>query len=211
MFVSEISREEINLLTIRHFGGKIHLIDTIEKFDAAYPQIMQHRILGFDTETRPSFKKGKVYNISLIQLSSTDEAWLIRINRIGIPTRLRKLMENREIIKIGAGLNDDFNKIRDFGSLEPGGFIDLQKYVEEFDIESKSLKKLTAIILGFKISITTNCDRVFHGLEDIAIRTSQDFPCWGEFSFTVLKQGEAYIIEHKGDSVLMLSDKRDSH
>ena len=45
MFVSEISREEINLLTIRHFGGKIHLIDTKEKFDAAFPHIMQHQIL----------------------------------------------------------------------------------------------------------------------------------------------------------------------
>lgn len=152
MFVSEISKEEINLLTIRHFGGKIHLIDTKEKFDAAFPQIMQHHVLGFDTETRPSFKKGKIYDISLIQLSSADEAWLIRINKIGIPNRLRMLMENKQILKIGAGLNDDFNKIRDFGSLVPGGFIDLQKFVEKFDIESKSLKKLTAIILGFKIS-----------------------------------------------------------
>ena len=152
MFVSEISREEINRLDIGKFGGRIHLIDTIEKFDEAFPQINQQEVLGFDTETRPSFKKGRVYNISLIQLSSADEAWLIRINRIGIPNRLKMLLENRQILKIGAGLNDDFNKIRDMGSLDPGGFVDLQKFVENFDIESKSLKKLTAIILGFKIS-----------------------------------------------------------
>ncbi|HDR68060.1 MAG TPA: 3'-5' exonuclease domain-containing protein 2 [Bacteroidaceae bacterium] len=152
MFASNITREEINELTERRFEGRIHLIDTLEKFDSDFPLLNKQSILGFDTETRPSFRKGDVHDISLIQLAAGNEAWLMRINRIGIPGRLKALMEDNNVLKVGAGLKDDFRKIQHLDTIRPAGFIDLQKYVEAFDIESKSLKKITAIVLGFKIS-----------------------------------------------------------
>ncbi len=116
-------------------------------------EIRVHPVIGFDTETKPSFKKGRVNKIALIQLSNREEAWLFRINKIGFPGELKELLEDEKVLKIGAGLNDDMQRIRKLdGRINPGGFLDLQKYVEAFNIESKSLKKMVAIVLGFKIS-----------------------------------------------------------
>lgn len=152
MFASKITKEEINNLESKHFTGDIHLIDTRSKFRSAYRELIDQQLLGFDTESKPSFRKGQVHEISLIQFANASDAWLIRLNKIGLPDELKILLESKAILKIGVGLNDDFNRIRHLDSIEPDGFLDLQKFVERFDIESKSLKKLTAIILGFKIS-----------------------------------------------------------
>ncbi|MBN1133221.1 MAG: 3'-5' exonuclease domain-containing protein 2 [Bacteroidales bacterium] len=152
MFLQKISREEIDRLEIRSFDGRVHLIDSPGKFQRAYPSIKAESILGFDTETRPSFRKGTVHDISLIQLASASEAWLLRINRIGIPPELKNLFEDAGIMKVGVGLKDDLRKIKNLDTIVPAGFLDLQKFVEQFEIESRSLKKITAIILGFKIS-----------------------------------------------------------
>ena len=152
MFASKITKEEINNLETRHFTGDIHLIDTRSKFRDACREIAEQPLLGFDTESKPSFRKGPVHDISLIQFANATDAWLIRLNKIGLPDELKSILERKDLLKIGAGLNDDFNRIRNLDSIEPDGFLDLQKFVEKFEIESKSLKKLTAIILGFKIS-----------------------------------------------------------
>lgn len=152
MYASKITKEEINNLETRRFTGDIHLIDTRGKFRVAYRELADQPLLGFDTESKPSFRKGQVHDISLIQFANNTDAWLIRLNKIGLPDELKSLLERKDLLKIGAGLNDDFNRIRNLDSIEPDGFLDLQKFVEKFEIESKSLKKLTAIILGFKIS-----------------------------------------------------------
>jgi len=152
MYASEITKEEIDLLTISQFGGRIIMVDNMEVFDREISRIMQHKVLGFDTETRPSFAKGKTNQVALVQIATAEEAWLIRLNKTGVPDRLKQLFEDEEIMKVGAGLQDDLRRLRSIVKFHAAGFLELQQYVEAFHIQSKSLKKLAAIVLGVKIS-----------------------------------------------------------
>ncbi len=152
LYQSEITHEEVAALDLIQYEGPITLIQTEEEFQEAIEAISAHKILGFDTETRPSFKKGTSYPTSLIQLSASDHAWLIRVSRIGYPVELLKLLSDPEVIKVGTGLNDDIRRMRCDFQFEPGGFLDLQRYVEAFQIWEKGLKKLSSIILGHRIS-----------------------------------------------------------
>jgi ribonuclease D len=152
MFRSEIEKEEINQLEVRQFEGEVRVIDNRDSFHEAMEEIMNYDVLGFDTETKPVYKKGIHNRIALIQVSNSEVAWLFRVNKIGIPQRLKDFLENDAQLKVGVGLSDDMQRLRKLGPLRPGGFLDLQKYVEAFHIESKSLKKLVAIVLGYKIS-----------------------------------------------------------
>jgi len=152
MFLSEIAKEEINKLKVHQFEGRISVVENREDFDRAMSEISKYRLLGFDTETKPAFKKGVVHKIALIQISNSHEAWLFRANRIGFPPELIELFEDEDILKVGAGLSDDMRRLKEMKGFKPAGFLDLQKYVEAFKIESKSLKKMVAIVLGYKIS-----------------------------------------------------------
>ncbi len=152
MFQKEITKEEVAQLELIQFEGPISLIETQEEFMKEIDAIARNPVLGFDTETRPSFKKGKVYPTSLIQISNTHQAWLIRVSRLGYPGRLLELLSNEEIMKVGAGLHDDIRRMRSDFHFKPGGFLDLQQYVEAFQIEEKGLKKLSAIVLRKRIS-----------------------------------------------------------
>ncbi len=152
LYQSEITHEEVAALDLIHYEGPITLIQTEEEFQEAIEAISAHKILGFDTETRPSFKKGTSYPTSLIQLSASDHAWLIRVSRIGYPAELLKLLSDPEVMKVGTGLTDDIRRMRCDFQFEPGGFLDLQRYVEAFQIWEKGLKKLSSIILGHRIS-----------------------------------------------------------
>jgi len=152
MFDKEIAKEEINKLEVRQFDGEIRVVETESSFVEAMIELRNYTVLGFDTETKPAFKKGTVNSIALIQISNSHVSWLFRINRIGLPRELIKFLEDESILKIGAGLHDDMRRLRQITKINPGGFLDLQKYVEAFSIESKGLKKLVAIILGYKIS-----------------------------------------------------------
>jgi len=152
MFQTAIEKEEINKLDVRQFEGEIRIIDDQASFHSAMEEITSYSLLGFDTETKPAFKKGIQHRIALIQISNSHIAWLFRVNKIGIPASLKLFLEDDNVLKIGAGLHDDMRRLRQITTIKPGGFLDLQKYVEAFNIESKSLKKLVAIILGYKIS-----------------------------------------------------------
>jgi len=152
MFAENLTNEEINELPIYQFGGGIFVIDTFEKLDDLLPLLQNQKILGFDTETRPSFKKGKVNPVSLLQITTNNEAFLIRINRIGLPDEIKKILSDSKVKKIGLAIKDDIKILQEINNFEPNGFIDLQDYVEDFGIEAKSLKKITAIVLDKRIS-----------------------------------------------------------
>lgn len=152
MFAENLSNEEINELPIYQFDGGIFVIDTFEKLDYFLPLLQDQKILGFDTETRPSFKKGKVYPVSLLQLTTLNEAFLIRINRIGLPDEIKYILQDSNVKKIGLAIKDDIKILKDINDFNPAEFIDLQDYVGDFGIEAKSLKKITAIVLNKRIS-----------------------------------------------------------
>ncbi len=152
MFAENLTNEEVNDLPLYQFNGGIFVIDTFDKFDDYFPLLNGQKILGFDTETRPSFKKGKVNPVSLLQITSSNQAFLFRINKIGLPDEIKKILSNPDIIKVGLAIKDDIKILREIGDFEPAGFIDLQDYVEDFAIMAKSLKKITGIVLEKRIS-----------------------------------------------------------
>jgi ribonuclease D len=153
-FERNIDIEALSNLPMRQFEGEIWLVDTLAKFDAVWPLIAQNKILGFDTETKPSFIKGQNHKVALLQLSNQNQAFLIRINLIGFPPKLQKLMSDPSVLKVGAAVKDDIRALAKVCKINPGGYVDLQNLAPEYGIEDKSLKKLTAIVLGFRISKT---------------------------------------------------------
>ena len=152
IYQREISKDEVDQLDLIQFEGPIEVIGSEEAFEAAIGQIRSNPVLGFDTETRPSFKKGLVYPTSMIQLATADRAWLLRVSKLGYPPGLRDLLSSEKIMKVGTGLNDDIRRMRSDFHFEPAGFLDLQRYVEAFRIDEKGLKKMSAIVLGRRIS-----------------------------------------------------------
>lgn len=147
-----ITREEIDLLPRKKFEGEIFYIDSYEAFIEFFPLINEEKTLGFDTETKPAFKKGVINEVSLLQLCNSDKCFLFRLNRIGMPEKLASLLSDKNIVKSGVAIRDDICGLNRLRLFEPQNFIDLQSFVKDFGIEDNGLKKLVANILGFQIS-----------------------------------------------------------
>ncbi len=147
-----ISKLQLAALPAAQFQGKITVVDDQEAVDIAVSRLRESDLIGFDTETRPSFKKGQTYNVALLQLASDSECFLFRLNKIGMPEPLRHLLEDKNITKVGLSIHDDFRNLRKKYELEPDGFIELQQYVTQWNIIDKSLSKLFGILFGQRIS-----------------------------------------------------------
>jgi ribonuclease D len=150
--VPSMSKEQIYSLPIKHFTGKIIMIETLDRFNQIYADLKYFTVFGFDTETKPSFKKGTRNKVSLVQLANQDMAVLIRINRIGIPDGLAEILSNNKKIKIGVAIKDDLSGLNKMKPFIPAGFVELQNYVKEFGILANGLREMTAILLGYRIS-----------------------------------------------------------
>ncbi len=152
MFKEKITKEELAALPLRCFEGEISVIDSYEKMYETCEILSAQRVIGFDTETRPSFKKGTVHSVSLLQLSTSGQAFLFRINKIGLPPEIRNILSDPAIIKAGVAIRDDIKGLQKICAFTPRGFVDLQDYARNFGIQDFSLKKLAAIVCGFRIS-----------------------------------------------------------
>jgi ribonuclease D len=152
IYQENITVEELAERELSWFKGEILIIEDLVTFHEVFPELHGVRMVGFDTETRPNFKKGRKNSVSLIQLSTDEKAYLFRINKIGIPDDLIKLLSDSKVTKVGVAVHDDIKYLASVKKFTPRGFVDLQTYVKDFGIQSSGLKKLTAIILGFRIS-----------------------------------------------------------
>ena len=143
-------------LEFASFPGKIYVIDSVgAEFNRAIAYLRSQKIIGFDTETRPTFSQDQPrYGVALLQLSGPDKAFLFRINRMGMHRRLCNLMASDKIIKVGAAIHDDIRGLQRRHDFQPAAFVDLQKIVCESGIRDKSVKKMAAIILGIRVSKT---------------------------------------------------------
>lgn len=147
-----IGKEEIERLPAFAFTGKVTVIEEAGPAEAAVELLSRHPLLGFDTETRPAFRKGESYKVGLLQLATPEQVFLFRLHKCGFTKALRGLLENADILKIGVGIRDDLRNLRKSGTFSPAAFADLQEYAGQFGIEDKSFSKLMAIIFGVKIS-----------------------------------------------------------
>ena len=152
IYQGNITAEDLALCELSWFKGEIVLVDNLKTYYEVFPRLMGADLLGFDTETKPTFRKGGKNPVSLLQLSTSDLSVLFRINKIGFPQGLIKLLSDPDVIKAGVAVHDDIRFLKGIKKFNPAGFVDLQGFVKDFGIESSGLKKLTAIILGFRIS-----------------------------------------------------------
>lgn len=151
-YIVSISKAELALLPAAEYHGRIHLVDSVEKIAPAVEALRNADIIGFDTETRPSFKKGQCFQVSLLQLSTRTDCYLFRLNMIGLPTEVKAILEDENKLKIGVSLHDDFHNLHRIYTLEPKGFIDLQPYVKQFRIADNSLSRIYGILFDHRIS-----------------------------------------------------------
>lgn len=148
-----VNKTEIAELPKELFDGRVYVIYTEADADKAVDYLSQYKIVGVDTETRPSFKKGQVHKVALLQISTEDTCFLFRLNKIGMPLSLQEFLTN-DVLKIGLSLKDDFMKLQKRKNVhaEEGNWIELQDYVRRFGIEDRSLQKIYANLFGKKIS-----------------------------------------------------------
>lgn len=150
--LEKIENIDVQKLPLLRFGGEILLIDSLKEFNSIVPLLALENIFGFDTETRPSFKKGRNNKVSLMQLSTRKKAYIIRLNKIGIPPGLIKILSDKKIKKIGLAIHDDLIQIQRIKKFIPDGFIDLQKLAGINGIGELGLRKMAAIVLKGRIS-----------------------------------------------------------
>lgn len=155
-YAPTIDAEQIKTLPLIFFDGKITVIDTLgPEFEKAVRYLRHRSVIGFDTETRPVFTPHAPQNgVALLQLSSGHRAFLFRVYKIGLEDSLAAILANPKIIKVGAAVHDDIRGLQKIYPFQPGGFVDLQRICGEWGIQDKSVKKLTAILMGRRISKT---------------------------------------------------------
>lgn len=153
-FAGSISPKEIEVLPLKAFEGPIEVIEGPGlKYAKAIAYLRAQKVLGFDTETRPVFEPRHCHHdVALLQLSGPRKAFLFRLNKMGLRKNLCAILSNPDIIKVGAACLDDVRGLQHISRFEPRGFVDLQKIVWKWGICDKSVKKMTAIVLGFRIS-----------------------------------------------------------
>ena len=147
-----ISNEEINILPLGAFEGRVDIIDEPETLHAAFSDINQHDVVGFDTETKPVFVSGHYNKVSLVQIALPEKVFLVRLKTVGMEPVLIHFFENHKILKAGVALRDDIKALQKLKHFQPGGFFELADLAKQSGLQVESVKKLTALLLGFRIS-----------------------------------------------------------
>ena len=134
-FAAKIGNDETAALPAIEFGGEIRVVEEERDVAAACSYLMRQPLLGFDTETRPSFRPGVMFRVSLLQLSTPEVCYLFRLNKIRFDKAIVRLLESKDILKIGADVGGDLRSLRQIKPFRDGGFVDLQTLAPEWGIE----------------------------------------------------------------------------
>ncbi len=156
-----MSREDINICPLFKYDGPIHLVRAPEELEEILPELERERVLGFDTETRPSFFKGKNHNPSLVQLAGERAVFLIQLGHLPfnspICAPLIKILGNRKIIKTGVAVREDIRLLKRLCDFEEAGIVDLGEEAKRNGLKSQGLRNLVANFLGLRISKSAQC------------------------------------------------------
>lgn len=147
-----IDKETINKLPLGGYKGKIVLVTNQQELESALEELKGQIILGFDTESRPSFRKGDNFGVSLLQLAGDDAVYLFQLAAFENLEPLYKLLEDRKVIKAGVAIHDDIKKLKELHPLKQGGFVEIADCTQKAGIINTGLRSLVAYFLGFRIS-----------------------------------------------------------
>lgn len=152
IFQEYVTPEEVNALPLTYYEGEIVLITDKNTVKQAVKEIKKCPVIGFDTETRPTFVKGQFNYISLIQLAIPGKVFLFRISLSGLTNELVDLLSDKDIRKVGVGLRDDLSGLQKITDFEPGGFEEIHDFVKDLGVRNTGLRKLAAILMKVRIS-----------------------------------------------------------
>lgn len=152
IFPSHISKEQVNQLPLRRYEGSITLVDTKEDLRRAVSEIRRADFVGFDTETKPTFRKGAYHHVALLQVALRDKVFLIRLSKLGFPKSLQDIFRSQELAKIGISIRDDLIELQKLAPFEPYGIVELNDIAKDLGVIREGVRNLTAIFLGFRIS-----------------------------------------------------------
>jgi len=147
-----ISKEEVQLLPLARYDGPIHLLHRGEPCAEACKILEKESVLGFDTESRPSFKKGQSYLPSLIQFATRDAVYLFQIDSRWIPDEIVRVMENPLVIKAGLALQQDLTKLKQIRNFQEKKTVDLAQIASRKGMQKTGLRSLAALLMGIRIS-----------------------------------------------------------
>jgi len=157
MFPKQITKEEVNELPLKRYEGKVSIITEEEPLAGALQHIREHEVLGFDTETKPAFRKGVRHMVSLLQIAIPDKVYLIRLNHLGFTKELSDLFADESIKKVGISIRDDLKHLRELSAKHHIRFtseniVELNDVASELGVENAGVKKLTGIFMKFRVS-----------------------------------------------------------
>jgi ribonuclease D len=147
-----ISREDLVLLPLKAYDGPVHLVTRPDEERAAVDALRGETVLGFDTETRPAFRKGEVHPTALLQLAGSRAAYVFQLNRLGKLGPALEILADPGVTKAGIALGDDLKKMRADHSFEPAGFAEIAHLCKRAQIKQTGLRPLAGLLLGFRIS-----------------------------------------------------------
>ena len=152
MFPTKIPKEEIKELPLLRYEGAIVLVENLEELKSALREIEKYDKIGFDTEAKPAFSKGQYNPVSLLQIATEEQVYLIRINKTGFTERLARLFSNKDILKIGISIRDDIKDLQYLRHFDPKGIIELNDVAKELEVEQQGVRNLSAIFLNGRVS-----------------------------------------------------------
>ena len=146
-----ISQEDMASLPIRRFDGELRLIATPEDLERESAKVLLERVVGFDTETRPAFRKGESYLPSLVQVAGERVAWIFQLQRVDCSRVLGSLLAAPEIVKVGVGIAEDLRQLQKLFTFTEAAVLDIGKIGREQGIEQSGLRNLAGIVLRYRI------------------------------------------------------------
>ncbi|MBU0729604.1 MAG: 3'-5' exonuclease domain-containing protein 2 [Proteobacteria bacterium] len=150
-FKKRMTRDEINSLSITRYDGAVRIVRTPEALENALGKLAGETFLGFDTETRPAYRKGQQYPTSLLQLAGKDTIFLFQLGILGFPESLRNILADPKVAKAGVAIGQDIIKLKELGDFEEAGFIELADLAKQARIKNYGLRGLAALLLGIRI------------------------------------------------------------
>lgn len=153
-YISHISKDLIQFMPIAAFEGEVIVVDHEQQVAPAIQYLRKQKVLGVDTEARPSFQRGTHYPTALVQIATHERCYLFRLTHVGLPESLAAIFADPKICKVGLAFKDDINGLRRRRNFTPANCIDVQSIVAQYGILDLGLQKLFAICFGKKISKT---------------------------------------------------------
>lgn len=144
-------------LPVAEYKGPIWLVNSPEQAEEVSQELKNFKVLGFDTETRPSFRKGEVHPVSLLQLATDQDVYIFQLAKSGVPDALLEVLSNKEIVKSGIAVKGDISELQQLKKFKPGGFVELGDLTKKHKMKNHGLQGVAAVLLGKRISKKEQC------------------------------------------------------